>query len=95
MRTLPLSFLLAAAGLGLEVVYWHLATLGDLRHHAVDFLRDTGIASILFLGVVWVVRTRAQDLAAVSRRTVWLIVLGGVLFRLTLLGTTPRLSDDV
>jgi len=81
--------------LGLEAVYVRLAQLRDLRQHAAAFLGYFGVAFLIFLGVVWIVR---RLLARSTQPHGWLllgIMLAAVVFRLSLVQLTPTLSDDV
>ena len=90
-----LWLVLGCAFCSLELVYLAIARLGDLRQHAAAFLWYAGAAVLIYLGVVWVLRRTRLPALPASRKLVGGIVLGGVAFRLTLLGLTPTLSDDV
>jgi hypothetical protein len=90
-----LSACVILCGLALQATYLRIAQLGDLRQHAEAFLAYFSLAFLVYLGLVWVVRRAAPRLMQPPR---WLLIgvtLGAVAFRLTLLGLSPTLSDDV
>ncbi|MBI3324801.1 MAG: hypothetical protein HYZ92_05925, partial [Candidatus Omnitrophica bacterium] len=80
--------------LGLEALYLCMAQLGDLRRHATLFLIEFGLGFLLYLGIVWRVR-RLPPGQSVRRGVVWAVLAAGLVFRLTLVGLRPTLSDDV
>ncbi|MBI3088167.1 MAG: hypothetical protein HYY91_04705 [Candidatus Omnitrophica bacterium] len=87
----PLFPLLSIGFLLLEALFLLMVRLQDLRQHAAAFLVLFGAVFAVYLGLVWLVRR-----TAVSRPwLLWGIVLGGVVFRLTLVGLTPTLSNDI
>jgi len=91
-----LSLVLLIGFLGLEGLYGHMAHLQDLRQEARLFLHDVVIALLVYLIVVWWLRRCLAHTASSTTR--WMIVgivMGGVVFRLTLVGLTPTLSDDI
>ncbi len=87
------AWLVVAFGL-FELVYWRMAQLGDLRQHAAQFLGYFGLAFCLYLVVVWWVRHATARDALANRAALIGIVLASVVFRLTLIGLVPSLSDD-
>jgi alpha-1,6-mannosyltransferase len=81
---------LAGFGLALEACFAGMLHLGDLRQQTVPFLVLYGTAFVFYgLAVWWLVRQ------AERRMTLALIWGPALVFRLTLLLTTPTLSDDV
>jgi hypothetical protein len=81
--------------LGLELVYLFLVRLGDWRQHTIPFLLAFGVAFWGYATLIWAIRR--WD-AAGGRPGRWLlggVVLGGLVFRATLVGVTPTLSDDI
>ena len=85
---------LVVAAVLCELMYWRMAQLGDLRQHAAQFLGDFGLAFCVYLVVVWWVRRASARDALTNRAGLISIVLASVVFRLTLIGLVPSLSDD-
>ncbi len=50
------------------------------------------LSSVLFLAVVFIIRRKNTELNA---RTIWILVIAGILFRLILLPSKPTASDDI
>ena len=91
---LPLALSLGL--IGLETAYLRMAQLGDLRRHAIPFLGSFGVAFLIYLGMVALVRRAVSQATLNPHRWVALgIFLGGLVFRLTLVGVTPALSHDI
>ena len=95
---------------GLEVIYLFLVRLGDWRQHTIPFLLAFGVAFGGYVTLIWAIRRwslaiardpSASDPEAHGRGRCggrWLlggVVLGGLVFRATLVGVTPTLSDDI
>ncbi|MBU1877356.1 MAG: hypothetical protein KJ734_00235 [Chloroflexi bacterium] len=84
---------LAIAGLLMEACFLGMVLLRDLRQHTIPFLALYGAAFLGYVAAAWWLR-RAPD----RRKVLVLAFIVGlaVVFRLTLLFTTPpTLSDDV
>jgi len=79
-------------GVALELLWLRVARLGDLRAHAEWFLVYVFLAFFIYFALV---RAARFKIPGSSGATVIGICLLGVLFRLTLLGLTPTLSDDI
>jgi alpha-1,6-mannosyltransferase len=79
-----------AAIAALEMFFWRLYRLRDLRANAVET-----IAIGLAAGVIYLIALYALEHTAESRAGVWLVLGGAVLFRLTLLPLAPTLSTDL
>jgi hypothetical protein len=79
------------AGLVLLAAFAGMVLLGDLRQHTARFLALFGLAGLAYaLAAARVLR------ASEGSCPLWLILVGAVLFRGTLLASTPpTLSDDV
>ena len=81
--------------LALQALYLRIAQLGDLRRHVVEFLLYAGLAFVVYLGVVAVLRQWTSRAPHTARWAVWGLLAGAVVFRLTLVSLTPTLSDDI
>ena len=81
--------------LSLEALYLRIAQLGDLRRHAGEFLVYAGVAFLVYLGLVAVVRQLTRSASRQPRWMLWGLLIGAVGFRVTLVGLTPTLSDDI
>jgi alpha-1,6-mannosyltransferase len=79
-----------AAIIALEAVFLAMARLGDLSGHIPAF-----IALALGAGLVYFISLYALEHTQDSRAVLWLILLGALLFRLTLFPYPPSLSTDV
>ena len=75
---------------GLESVFLAMARLGDLSIHIPEFM-----ALALGAGVLYFVALYALEHTRDNRAVLWLILLGGLAFRLTLFPYAPSLSTDV
>ncbi len=84
-------WLLILAGAGMEAGYLFIRALGDLRFNLPFFL---GVFSILFLLYFFLV-LRVRDGAGGSSRSLLVILLFSLIFRVTTLLSTPSLSDDI
>jgi len=82
-------------GLALELAYLRIAGLGDLRQYAETFLMYATTACCLYLGIVWLVVHRTPHIGPSGRWLLWSLIGAGLAFRLTLIGLTPTLSDDM
>jgi hypothetical protein len=80
-------WLLAAAGLFLEAGYFALNRLGDLQRSAVEYIAITLAMSLFYIFACWWVERKACA-------SVWLVVLGGLAFRLTVAWLYPTLTED-
>jgi hypothetical protein len=78
----------------LEAIYWRLAQLADLRAHAGEFLGWGVLAFLLYLAAVAVVQRISAERGRLRLFTGGMLV-AALGFRLTLLGLTPTLSDDI
>ena len=81
--------------LALQALYLRIAQLGDLRRHAGEFLLYAGLAFVVYLGVVAVLRQWTRRAPQATRWAIWGVLAGAVVFRLTLVSLTPTLSDDI
>lgn len=82
---------IALAGLAaLEILFAAMFRLGDLKLHAIEF-----IALALGAGVIYLVTLYALEHSRESRTAFWLILAGGLAFRLTLAPLAPTLSEDI
>lgn len=84
------STALVAAALALEAVFLAILKLGDLATRFVPFLTLALLAGIVYLVAVYLAERVAPD-----RFALWLILLGALAFRLTLLPLRPTLSEDL
>lgn len=89
----PVAWLILGAAV-LEWCYIRIAQLGDLRQHAARFLVEFGVGFLVYLAMVRFVRRLPPGQPA-QRWIVWAVLAAGVVFRLTLVGLRPTLSDDV
>jgi len=81
---------IAVAGLiFLEILFGILYHFGNLEVHVIET-----IATGLGAGIVYFVILYALERLPDRRATLWVILLGAVLFRLTLLPLVPSLSSD-
>jgi alpha-1,6-mannosyltransferase len=81
---------IAVAGLiFLEILFVILCHFGNLEVHVIET-----IATGLGAGIVYFVILYALERLPDRRETLWVILLGAVLFRLTLLPLVPSLSSD-
>ena len=81
----------ALAGLiALEAIFYCIHRLGDLKLYVVETIA-LGLAG----GVIYLIVVYSLEHAAESRLTLWLVLAGALVFRVTLLPLTPTLSDDV
>lgn len=90
-RDWPAQALAATIGLcALEALFVLLHHFGDLERHVIATI-VTGLAA----GVIYLVMLYALEHWPRGRRaTIWVILLGALIFRLTLLPLVPTLSDD-
>ncbi|MBI3324940.1 MAG: DUF2029 domain-containing protein [Candidatus Omnitrophica bacterium] len=79
----------------LEAVWIEIARLGDLRSGAGTFLWLASAACALFLALARWLQTELHRGPALPSALPGFIVAGGLVFRLTLAGLTPTLSDDI
>ncbi|MGH9709729.1 MAG: hypothetical protein ACRD37_04195, partial [Candidatus Acidiferrales bacterium] len=73
----------------LEILFAILYRFGNLEAHVIGT-----IATGLGAGIVYLVILYALEHLPDRRTTLWVILLGAVLFRLTLLPLVPSLSSD-
>jgi alpha-1,6-mannosyltransferase len=83
-------FAAAAAVVALEILFWRLHQLGNLKIFVTP-----AIAICLGAGVIYFIALFALEHTRECRVAFWLILAGGLLFRLTLLPLAPTLSDDL
>ena len=82
---------IALAGLlCLESIFFAIYRLGDLKLYVVETMA-LGLAA----GVVYLLIIFALEHTVESRTTLWLVLAGALIFRLTLLPLMPSLSDDL
>jgi alpha-1,6-mannosyltransferase len=89
-RIEPQILIAVIAIVALESVFAAMARLGDLSIHIPEFM-----ALALGAGVLYVVALFALEHTHDSRAAFWLILLGALVFRLTLFPYPPSLSSDV
>lgn len=94
--------ILLVPALALEVVYYSIRLLGNLKEHVVWFIPLALGAGILYLISVWLVFRGAGTAAGAEssgggadRRTLRFIFAAGLVFRATLFPLYPSLSDDL
>ena len=90
-----MPWILSLGWLGLELVYLVLVRLGDWRHHTVPFLLAFGVAFGLYLALVGAVQRWEAGGARANRWLLGGVALGALVFRATLVGVPPTLSDDL
>jgi alpha-1,6-mannosyltransferase len=76
--------------LALEALFTLVARLGDLKIAVIET-----ITLALAAGIAYFIALYALEHSAKTRPTLWIIVAGAVLFRLTLYSLTPSLSTDI
>lgn len=82
---------IAVAGLiALETIFYYIHGLRDLKLYVVETIALGLAAGVVYLFVVY-----ALDHHAESRLTLWIVLAGALVFRVTLLSLTPTLSDDI
>jgi alpha-1,6-mannosyltransferase len=85
------QFLIAiVAIIALEAVFAAMARLGDLSIHIPEFM-----ALALGAGTLYMVALYALEHSSENRAVLWIILLGGLAFRLTLFPYPPSLSTDI
>ena len=85
------QFLVAlVAVIALEAAFAAMARLGDLSIHIAEFM-----ALALGCGVLYFIALYALEHTRDDRAVLWLVLLGGLAFRLTLFPHPPSLSTDV
>ena len=95
MRLSAKHFTVLGAGFaGLELCYTQLVRLQNLREHAAAFLCWIGLALLFFFLIVAWLRRNAAVLSG-SRGLLLASLAAAVVFRLTLFGLTPTLSEDI
>jgi alpha-1,6-mannosyltransferase len=86
----PQHLIALVAIIALEAVFAAMARLGDLSVHIPEFM-----ALALGAGVLYFIALYALEHTRDSRAVLWLVLLGGLAFRLTLFPYPPSLSTDV
>jgi alpha-1,6-mannosyltransferase len=76
--------------LALEAVFAAMARLGDLSVHIPEFM-----ALALGAGILYCIALYALEHSRENRAVLWLVLLGGLAFRLTLFPYPPSLSTDI
>ncbi len=96
-RSTPPAFVvLSFAGVLLEVGWWQVRQLGDLRQHIALFLTWYAILFTAFVALaLYVVRRYDRVGASGERAALWTVIVWALVFRLTLVSLTPTLSDDI
>lgn len=89
-RSVAQPILALGAATALEICFYRLRRLGDLKLFVVE-----AIAACLAAGVAYFIALFALEHSAESRATFWLILAAGILFRVTLFPLAPTLSDDL
>ena len=79
-----------AGALVLEVIFALMARLGDLKVEVIQT-----IALALAAGIVYFILLYILEHSAKSSMAFWIILVGALLFRLTLYSLTPSLSTDI
>lgn len=82
--------LLAAGFIALEAMFLYLRDCRDLERYVVETIAAGLIGGAIYLLVVYGLARRRE-----SRSAVWIILLAGVLFRVTLFPLVPTLSNDM
>jgi alpha-1,6-mannosyltransferase len=88
------NFLLLALGLAMLVPYLYALQLRDLRQHTVEFEFAFFAAFALYTLAV-ILALRMHDDGPASTRQLALIFALGIVFRIVLICSQPRLSDDM
>src|ERR1700679_1195871 len=78
------------AVVALEGVFAAMARLGDLSLHIPEF-----VALALGAGILYFVALYALEHSGDNRAVLWIVLLGGLAFRLTLFPYPPSLSTDI
>jgi len=86
----PQTAVALAGVVALEAVFETMRRLGNLKLYVVET-----IALGLAAGVIYFVVLYALEHSAESRATLWLVLAGALLFRLTLFPLEPSLSTDI
>jgi hypothetical protein len=82
------------AGIISEVIYLYAFFIGDLLNSPIDFLLCHLALSAIYLPVVYL-SVRHDSSGAKFDRRIMAVIGFAVVFRLTLFGMTPTLSDDI
>ena len=86
----PQILIAVVAIVALEAVFAAMARLGDLSVHIPEFM-----ALALGGGVLYLIALYALEHTSDRRVALWLVLLGGLAFRLTLFPQPPSLSTDL
>jgi len=86
----PQVLIALIAVVALEAIFAAMAGLGDLSNHIPEFM-----ALALGGGILYCVALYALEHSPENRATLWLVLLGAVAFRLTLIPHPPSLSTDL
>jgi hypothetical protein len=89
-RVEPQILIAVVAVVALEAVFAAMARLGDLSIHIPEFM-----ALALGGGVLYFIFLYALEHTPDRRAVLWLVLLGGLAFRLTLFPQPPSLSTDL
>ncbi|MFZ0701935.1 MAG: hypothetical protein WAM80_08845, partial [Candidatus Acidiferrales bacterium] len=93
-RTRRSEIIVALAGLllleGLFAAFYHF---GNLEVHVIGTIAIGLAAGIVYFVVLYALE-RVPENSQAKRATLWIVLAGALLFRLTLLPLTPTLSDD-
>jgi alpha-1,6-mannosyltransferase len=76
--------------IALEVLFFLMARLGDLKVEVIET-----IALALAAGIIYFIALYGLEHTAKSRTAFWIILAAALLFRLTLYSLTPSLSTDI
>jgi alpha-1,6-mannosyltransferase len=86
----PQAIVALVAIIALEAVFAATARLGDLADHIPEFM-----ALALGAGVLYFIALYGLEHTRENRAVLWLVLLGGLAFRLTMFPYPPSLSTDV
>lgn len=84
---------LLASGAAILIGLFALRALADWQEYVVEYVSLYFALSVFYLVAVWVT-CDDKRVSPLTHRTLWLIVLLGLGFRLTLLPVFPKLSED-
>jgi hypothetical protein len=89
-RVRPQTFIALGGIAALELCFALLRRLGNLELYVVETIAIAFAAGVIYFIVLYCLEHSSE-----SRATLWLILAGAVLFRLTLAPLSPTLSEDI